>query len=227
MSSRARLLPYRCRPGRSARRRALAIVLAGITLAGVARADVVTAIFQIDDTPGEIHLSDRPEAMPGTAVLQLAGSAPGRPPASPTPAGLSEIVRSAAAAQRLPAALIDAIIDVESAHRVRAVSSRGASGLMQLMPATARLYGVTDIFDPRQNIGAGSRHLRSLLDRYDQDVARALAAYNAGPGAVDRAATLRQPWPNAETAAYVPNVMRRYAALALTGAPHASVASAH
>ena len=218
MFTRARLLLYRCRPVR----RAMAVVLAGFTLASSARADVATAIFQIDDTPGEIHLSDRPEGPAGATVRQLAGSTPARP----IQTGIADIVRTAAAAQRLPAALIDAIIDVESARRVRAVSPRGASGLMQLMPATARLYGVTDVFDPRQNIGAGSRHLRSLLDRYDQDMARALAAYNAGAGAVDRAAALRQAWPNAETAAYVPNVMRRYAALSLPGASRAPVSSA-
>jgi soluble lytic murein transglycosylase-like protein len=90
---------------------------------------------------------------------------------------------------------------------------------MQLMPATARLYGVTDVFDPRQNVDAGARHLRGLLDRYGQDLPRALAAYNAGAGAVDRATLRRAAWPNAETAAYVPNVLGRYAAPAPADAP--------
>jgi soluble lytic murein transglycosylase-like protein len=189
-------------------------------LAGVvpvaAHAQAVQAIFQIDDTPDEIHLSDRPDASPGIAVHRLAGAdtLPASPRTARRPDRFAEIVRSAAAAQRLAPELIDAVIAVESAWQVRAVSRRGASGLMQLMPATARLYGVDDIFDPHQNIAAGARHLRSLLDRYDQDVARALAAYNAGAGAVDRAASLRRDWPNAETAAYVPDVLRRYAATA-------------
>ena len=77
--------------------------------------------------------------------------------------------------------------------------------------------GVTDIFDPRQNIAAGAHHLRGLLDRYGQDVARALAAYNAGAAAIDRGG-----WP-VETAAYVPNVLGRYAA---QGSPHAAAAAA-
>ncbi len=207
-------------------RRQACLALAGLALAGAARAEIATAVFQIDDTPGEIHLSDRADAAPGTAVWRVAGSAEDAAPRAPAPAAIADIVRTAAAAQRLPPALIEAVIGVESAYRERAVSPRGASGLMQLMPATARLYGVTDIFDPRQNVAAGSRHLRGLLDRYGQDVARALAAYNAGTGAVDRAAVLHQGWPSAETAAYVPNVMRRFAALESAGATRAPTASA-
>jgi soluble lytic murein transglycosylase-like protein len=221
MFHRTRFLLHRCRQAGAAGSRALVAALAALLPAAAAQAQAQAAIFQIDDTPGEIHLSDRADADAGVVVRRVAGT----PAESPrTPAGpaardhFADIVRSAAAAERLQPALIDAVIAVESAYRVRAVSSRGASGLMQLMPDTARLYGVTDIFDPRQNITAGARHLRGLLDRYGQDLARALAAYNAGAGAIDRAALRGAGWPG-ETAAYVPNVLGRVATRGSPPAP--------
>jgi len=100
--------------------------------------------------------------------------------------------------------LVRAVIEVESAFEPRAVSAKGAMGLMQLMPATARQYGVADPFDPRSNIEAGTRHLRSLLDRFDLSLA--LAAYNAGVGAVERYGGVP---PYRETRSYVRRVMAR------------------
>ena len=213
MFNRARTFLHRCQHASTASPRVPAVALAAAVLATTAHAQGAAAVFRIDDMPGEIHLSDRADASPGVAVRRIAGSSVEGPPGSGLPATrerFGDIVRAAAAAERLPPSLIDAVIAVESAYRVRAVSARGASGLMQLMPATAQLYGVTDIFDPRQNIAAGARHLRSLLDRYGQDVARALAAYNAGAGAIDRAGLHGGAWPG-ETAAYVPNVLSRHA----------------
>ena len=82
--------------------------------------------------------------------------------------------------------LIKAVVSVESGFNPQAVSSAGAQGLMQLMPQTARQYGVRDAFDPEANLEAGAKHLRRLLDKYDGDLTLALAAYNAGEGAVRR-----------------------------------------
>lgn len=95
--------------------------------------------------------------------------------------------RDAADRHQVDPALVQAVIGAESAWNPNAISRKGAQGLMQLMPATANELGVKDAFDPKQNIEGGVRHLRSLLEKYDGDLDRVLAAYNAGGGAVDRA----------------------------------------
>jgi soluble lytic murein transglycosylase-like protein len=100
---------------------------------------------------------------------------------------------------------VRAVIQAESAWNVRAVSPKGALGLMQLMPATATDLGVTNPFDPEQNIRGGVKYLRFLLDRYDGNFELALAAYNAGPGAVDRHG--RKVPPYRETQAYVRKIV--------------------
>jgi soluble lytic murein transglycosylase-like protein len=105
--------------------------------------------------------------------------------------------------------LLHAIISVESAYAAQATSSRGALGLMQVLPQTARSYGVTDAFDPQQNITAGARHLRVLLDQFNGNLTLALAAYNAGAAAVLRYGARVPPF--AETQAYVPRVLARLA----------------
>ena len=105
--------------------------------------------------------------------------------------------------------LIYAIMHRESAFKKRALSHKGASGLMQLMPATARRFGVTSIFDPRQNIDAGARYMRFLLDRFDGSIPLALAGYNAGEGAVEKYG--RRVPPYSETREYVRRIGQRYA----------------
>jgi len=103
--------------------------------------------------------------------------------------------------------LVLAVVGVESAFRPKAVSSKGAQGLMQLMPATAASLGVTDALDPAQNLDGGVRHLGSLLTLYGGDLSRALAAYNAGEGAVARHGGIP---PFKETREYVKRVLERY-----------------
>lgn len=96
------------------------------------------------------------------------------------------IIDRAASMFNIPAKLIKSVIQKESNFNPNAVSHAGASGLMQLMPATARGLGVKNVFDPAENIVAGSKYLRQMLDRYDNNLELALAAYNAGPGNVDK-----------------------------------------
>jgi hypothetical protein len=104
--------------------------------------------------------------------------------------------------------LLYAIMHQESTFKQRAISPKGARGLMQLMPPTARRFGVTNIFDPKQNIEGGTRYVRFLLDYFDGDVELALAGYNAGEGAVIKYG-YRVP-PYAETREYVRRIGRRY-----------------
>ncbi len=99
---------------------------------------------------------------------------------------LERLLEQTAERHQIDPALVRAVVAVESAWDPQAVSPKGAMGLMQLMPERAALLGVSDPFDPEQNLDAGVRHLRELLERYDGNLELALAAYNAGPGAVDR-----------------------------------------
>lgn len=108
----------------------------------------------------------------------------------------------------LDPALVHALIQVESAYRADAVSEKGARGLMQLMPDTARRFGVADASQLRPNLLAGTRYLRYLLNRYEQRTELALAAYNAGEGAVAKYADNIPPYQ--ETQRYVPAVLERF-----------------
>ena len=100
------------------------------------------------------------------------------------------LIETAAKANEIQAPLLHAIIEQESAFHPCAVSSKGAQGLMQLMPDTADSLGVKDPFDPQQNIEAGARYLKQLVDKYKGDLKLSLAAYNAGPSAVDAAGAI-------------------------------------
>ena len=121
------------------------------------------------------------------------------------PPRLDAIVNQAADDYAMDKALVQAVIHVESAFNTRAVSSKGASGLMQLMPETARRYGVRDIFDPEQNIMGGVRYLRDLLETFGYNLRLALAAYNAGENSVQRYGGI-PPFP--ETVNYVNRVLK-------------------
>ena len=115
-----------------------------------------------------------------------------------------ELVTATAAKHGVDARVVSALIQVESAYHSRAVSPKGARGLMQLMPATGRQYGALDLFDPKVNLEAGVQHLKKLMTRYT-DVPLALAAYNAGEAAVDRFGGIP---PFRETQDYVTRILR-------------------
>jgi soluble lytic murein transglycosylase-like protein len=122
------------------------------------------------------------------------------------------IIEQAAISAALEPNLLRAVIVVESGFNSRAVSKRGAVGLMQLMPATASRYGVSNPYDARQNVHGGARYLKFLIDRFGHDVSLALAAYNAGEDAVQRNGGQIPPF--SETMAYVPRVLKIYKMLA-------------
>jgi soluble lytic murein transglycosylase-like protein len=110
-----------------------------------------------------------------------------RPAVSIDRDGAEKLVREAAERHNMDPALVRAVIETESNWNPSAYSRKGAGGLMQLIPTTAQRYGANDVFNPQQNIDAGVRHLKGLLERYNGNLELALAAYNAGEGAVDRA----------------------------------------
>jgi len=123
-------------------------------------------------------------------------------------APFGELIRKAAAKYEVDPDLVFSVVAAESNFNPRAISRRNARGLMQLLPETARRLGVKDIYDPAQNIDGGTRYLRDLLKMYDGDLALTLAAYNAGPGAVQRYGRIP---PYNETIKYVRAIRKTYA----------------
>jgi soluble lytic murein transglycosylase-like protein len=176
-------------------------------------ASAAAQIFGGTDSSGTVVLSDFSTAE--SRVLIVAAPTSQLSPAASRPAGTyvansayASFISEASQKFALPAALIHSVIKVESNFNPNAKSPKGALGLMQLMPQTARRFGSTDAMDPRDNILTGSQYLRWLLDHFNQDLELAIAAYNAGEGAVARAG---QKVPNiAETQMYVPKVMKYY-----------------
>jgi hypothetical protein len=144
-------------------------------------------MFVNADPPAVTHLqAPKPRAtiyMP--AESSFMGSS--HPEVSIDRDGVEKLVREAAERHNVDPALVRAVIETESGWNPAAYSRKGAVGLMQLIPTTAQRYGANDAFNPQQNIDAGVRHLKWLLERYNGNLDLALAAYNAGEGAVDRA----------------------------------------
>ncbi|HVS14674.1 MAG TPA: lytic transglycosylase domain-containing protein [Thermoanaerobaculia bacterium] len=156
---------------------------------------------------GELKATRRAD---GTLVLTndaSTGPAASRPPRRRQPAAeLAPVIDRYAQDRRLDPQLVRAVIQTESAYDVRAVSSKGAIGLMQLLPTTAAELGV-DPWDPEQNVRGGTLYLRRLIDHFQGDVELALAGYNAGPGAVQRYGGVP---PYRETTSYVERVLSLY-----------------
>lgn len=123
------------------------------------------------------------------------------------PQQIDSLVSANAAAWQVDPALVKAIIANESAFNANATSRTGAQGLMQLEPDTAASLGVRDAYDPAQNISGGTRYIKGLLERFHGDMQLAVAAYNAGPGAVEKYGGVP---PYAETQNYVGNVLSSY-----------------
>jgi hypothetical protein len=149
-------------------------------------------------------LPDEIPYVEAVGIKALAGSvAASRPPMARN--AIRTLIDQAATRWGVPSQLAHALIAVESNFNPRAVSHKGAMGLMQLMPATAQMYGVRDPFDEQENLEAGMRHLRYLLDKFSRDVYRALAAYNAGEGAVRKYGAVP---PYRETQSYVRRIVQ-------------------
>lgn len=158
-----------------------------IAIAALAPRAADAQIYAWRDANGTLVISDRAIEAP-TQVYEVEGAPAIRAtkPQSSAASRYEALVQEHAAKHALRPELVRAVIQVESGYNARATSPKGAMGLMQLMPDTARELGVRDPYDPAQNIGGGTRYLRQLLDKYDGRVELALAAYNAGSGAVDR-----------------------------------------
>jgi membrane-bound lytic murein transglycosylase B len=153
--------------------------------------------------PDEVPYIEPPvEKAENTEETQVAPVQQDRPLLDGTP--YAEIIASAAEAHGVDPLLVRALIQVESGYHPRARSRKGAMGLMQLMPSTAREYNVRHPFEPKANIEAGIKHLKTLIDRFGDDVGLALAAYNAGPGAVEKFNGIP---PYRETRSYVSRIL--------------------
>ena len=188
-----------------AERGAAALVLVVALLAVSVPARAWDAVYRYIDDRGVVHFTNIPTDDRYRPVsLEPAGIKVA--PRPPSRVRYDTLIETTARRYGLAPALVKAVIAAESAFDPDAVSHKGAQGLMQLMPQTASELGVEDAFQPADNVRGGARYLREMLDRYG-DVSRALAAYNAGPNAVDRHEGI-PPYP--ETQAYVARVLQYF-----------------
>jgi len=194
----------------------LALLASGVLFATAARAD----IYGFTDENGVKHFTNMPSLDPRYKFIRGEGNkqrpqsaAPAYMPSEADILKYSGIIDTASRTHGVDKSLVHAVIQAESGYNPAAVSRKGATGLMQLMPDTARRYGVANAFDPVDNIHGGVRYLKDLLAMFNGNVQLALAGYNAGENAVIRAGNQIPPYP--ETVAYVPKVIdfyRRHAA---------------
>jgi len=183
----------------------LSVLASLILITALAPAAFASGLYRWLDDDGVAHFTNAPTNPRFRRVGSLSGTAQGW---LRLPEGIGsrfgEEIREIAARHGVAADLVEAVIRAESAFNPRAVSNKGAQGLMQLMPRTASSLGVRNAFDPRENIEGGVRHLRYLLDKYPGSVSLALAAYNAGEKAVDQYGGIP---PYAETQQYVQKIL--------------------
>lgn len=172
-----------------------------------AEGNAVDSDSYIEVSRAEIVRSEPLELPAPAAVRELAATASTAVSPEPTATEMRQMLAAAGEKHNLDADLLASVVKAESGGNTHAVSRAGAQGLMQLMPGTAAQLGVTDTFRADQNIGGGTAYLDQLLTRYRENIALALAAYNAGPAAVDKYHGVP---PFAETRAYVARVIREF-----------------
>jgi soluble lytic murein transglycosylase-like protein len=182
------------------------VVLTWLAVLALAPAPVFAQIYMWRDGTGTMVLSDRPKdaAVRTYAVSRSSSLRVTRPALSRRAAVYDAIIEQHSARQGVRPDLVRAVIQAESAFNPNARSVKGAMGLMQLMPATAAAYGVANAYDPQENVRAGVAYLRSLLRLYNEREELALAAYNAGPGAVAKYGGVVPPY--RETIDYVKRI---------------------
>jgi soluble lytic murein transglycosylase-like protein len=161
---------------------AIVLAVAWFTVATAAHAQISTSV---DEHGKHIFVNGDSPARGSGSTMNLRAPASAQTKSSP-PDRFDGIVLDAAARHKVDPALIKAVIDTESGWNPRAISRKGAVGLMQLIPETAQRFGGGNLLDPAQNVEAGTTYLKALLDRYDGDLTKSLAAYNAGERAVDQ-----------------------------------------
>jgi len=195
----------------------LRVILAVLGLCGPLACLAEAGVYAFVDDQGELHLSNVPDNERYRSLETGSAPAVGEARVGPTRGGAVDsdarrqygaVVAKAAGRYGIEPALLHAVISVESGYNARAVSKRGAAGLMQLMPDTAKRFGVANVFDPADNVRGGAQYLTELMKLFDNDLRLALAAYNAGEAAVIKYG--RRIPPYRETAAYVPRVVGFY-----------------
>jgi hypothetical protein len=181
---------------------------------GASFVDIPTAeIDHYEEAPeppvSESRVADESKSKAPLLANYARNGAPPSQPRFPAPGSvdLNEVVNVASGRYRLDPDLVNSVIKAESGFNVRAVSPKGAQGLMQLMPGTASQLGVPNAFDPQANVEGGTRYLRELLERYNFDLVKALAAYNAGPQRVEQFGGVP---PYHETRAYVARIVKDF-----------------
>ena len=179
----------------------IAVIVAGILFSALPG---YTDIYKYIDSKGVLHFTNAPTSSNYRLYIK---ERPKIPANSNVPNRYDRLITAAAKRHGISFSLLKAIIKVESDYNPRAVSKKGAKGLMQIMPATGKALNINNIFDPWENIMGGTEYFKQLFNRFDGKLPLALAAYNAGPEVVDRYKSIP---PFRETERYVQKVMKYY-----------------